>query len=81
MFLFSGFRGRGGPFSELQGRGGVRFLDFRGGVGVRFLGFRGGMGDLPATSGGWPGAGGMGWPVAGGMHRGVLHYPLFKDIE
>ena len=32
IFSFSGFRARGGPFSELQGREGVCFLGFRGGT-------------------------------------------------
>jgi hypothetical protein len=67
MFLFSGFGGRRGSVFWVSGEGGVRFL---------------GLGrDLPATSGGWPGAGGMGWPALEKGARGGFHYLLFKEIQ
>ena len=55
VFWVSGQRS---PFSGLQGRERVRFLDFREGWGS-------GGRDLPATSGDWPGAGGMHQPATG----------------
>ena len=38
-------------------------------------------GELPATSRGWPGAGGTGWPALGECARGSVHYQLVKEIQ
>ena len=72
----------------LQGREGVRFLGFRGGRGSVFWvsGRRGGpFSGLQGRKGDpvWGLAGSWGNALAapGGMHRGGLHYPLFKEIE
>ena len=61
----------------LQGRGGVRFLGFRGWEDP-FSAFQGRPSShVWGLAGSWGNA-----PAgAGGMHRGGLHYPLFKVIE
>ena len=62
---FLSFRGVVGSVFRASGEGWGPFSGLQGRAGVRFLGFRGGKGDLPATSGGWLGAGGMHWPRLG----------------
>ena len=65
------------PISPKRAFSFFRFLGF-GGERANFLGFRGGRGDpvwrLASSSGNAPAR-------FGGMHRGAVHYPLFKDNE
>ena len=75
----------------LQGREGVRFLSFRGERGSVFWASGEGGGPFSGFQGrergpsshvwGLAGSWGNALAAPGGMHRAVLHYPLFKEIQ